>query len=171
MQPGAHRDGCIRIHGAIVLIDVLNLSVLVHDERGALRKLVIIAFFVVSLQNPILFQDFSVHVAQEGKGHADLLGEGGVRGRRVNANSEYDGIARFQLGQISLIGLKFFRSTTGECQHVKRENHVLFPAIVAQFHWLPIICEQRKIRRRIAHFQVRLGNASILRRGSELACQ
>jgi hypothetical protein len=105
VQPRAHRDGCIRIHGAIVLIDMLNLAVLIHDESRALRKLVIVAFLVVLLQNPILFQNFPVHVAQEGKGHADLLGKGGVRGRRVNADSEYDGIARFQFGQISLIGL------------------------------------------------------------------
>lgn len=119
VQPHANRDCRIRVHGAIVLFDVLDFAVLIHDERGAPRKLVLVSFLFVILHNPVLFQDFPVHVAQEGKGHANLLGEGGICGGGVDADSEYDGVACFQLGQISLIGLKLFRSTTGKRQHVK----------------------------------------------------
>lgn len=131
VQPHAHGDCRIRIHGAIVLLDVLDFAVLIHDERGAPRKLVLVSFLLIILHNPVLFQHFPVHIAQEGKRHADLLGKCGIRSGRVNADSEYDGVACFQLGQISLIGLEFFRSTAGKRQYVKRENYILLSTVFA----------------------------------------
>jgi hypothetical protein len=48
-----------------------------------------------------------------------LLGECGIGGGTVDADSEDDGVACFEFGQISLIGLKFLRSTFCECQDVE----------------------------------------------------
>ena len=71
----------------------------------------------------------------------------------------------FELGQISLIGLEFLRSTAGKCQDVEGEDDVFLAAIIAQLHLLPFVAEKREIRRNVAHLQVVLATASSCRCG------
>src|SRR4029077_4328785 len=97
-----------------------------------------------------------VHVAQKRKGNSDLLCECGVGGGTVDADSENNCVASFEFGQISLIGLKFFGSTTCECQDVEGQDDVFLSAILAQFHLLPFVAQEREIGRHVAHLQIRL---------------
>ena len=110
---------------------MLDFAFLIHDECGAFRPVVLVAFDIVGPENSVSLEHFAVHVAQEGKGDADLLGEGGVGGGTVNTDSKNDGVAGFELGLISLIGLKFLRSTTGEGQNIESEDYVLLSAVIA----------------------------------------
>jgi hypothetical protein len=91
-----------------------------------------------------------------------LFGEGGVGGGTVNADTEDDGVAGFELGLISLIGLKFFRSTTGEGQDVEGEDDVFLAAEIAQLDGFPLVAEKREIRGNVAHLQGCLGNGVLL---------
>ena len=139
VQPRADGHGAVWIYGAVALFNMLNFSIFVHDYRGPLRPLEFVALDVIGLQNLIRREDSLVHVAEERERNANLLSKSGVGCGTVYANSEDDCIACFQLGQISLIGLEFFRSTTRECQDVKGEDDVLLPAKVAQLHLFPLI--------------------------------
>ncbi len=131
VKAGANGDGAVGIDGAIPLFDVLDLAFLVDDDRGAFGPIILVAFDVVGPENAVGFQHLAVHIAQEGERHADLLGEGGVGSRAVNADSEDCRVTGFELGLISLIGLKFFRSTAGEGQNIKSEDDVLFSPVIA----------------------------------------
>jgi len=139
MQPRADRHCAIRVHCTVTLFHVLNFSFLVDDDRCALRPLIFSALHIVGLQNLVGRKHFFVHVAEEGKCDADLLCECSVGGGAVDADSEDDCITCFELGQISLIGLEFFRSTTCECQDVEGKDDVFLSAIIAQLHLSPFI--------------------------------
>jgi len=121
---------------------VLNLSFLVHDDGGSLRPLIFTAFHVVRFQNLVGRQHFFVHVTKEGKCNSDLFCESGVGGGTVYADSQDDCVACFELGHISLIGLQFFRSTTGERQNVESENDIFLAPEIAQLNLFPFIAQK-----------------------------
>lgn len=150
MQPGADGDGAVRIHGAVTLFDVLNFSCFIDNNGSSLRPLIFAALHIVGLQYLVRRQHFLVHVAEKRKRDSDLLGECGVGGGTVDADSEDDGVACVEFGQISLIGLKFLRSTAGKCQDVEGKNDVFLAAIIAQLHLLPLVAEQREIGRNVS---------------------
>src|SRR4029077_6070283 len=165
VQSGANRDGGGRIHRGITLLGVLDFFLLVHQDRCPLRPLILAALHVVGLQYLVRRQHFFVHVAEKRKRNSDLLGECGVSGGTVDADSEDDGVACFGFGQISLIGLKFLCSTFGKRQNVEGEDDVFLAAIIAQLHLLPLIAEQREIGRNVSYLQIRFGNGFFLRCG------
>ena len=105
VQPRADRDGAVRIHSTVTLLDVLNFSCFIDDDGSALRPLIFAALHVVGLQYLVRRQHFLVHIAEKRKGDSDLLGECGVGGGTVDADSEDDGVACFEFGLIRLIGL------------------------------------------------------------------
>ena len=88
---------------------------------------------------PYCGEDFAIHVAEKRKGDADLLGKGGVGGGTVNADAEDYGVAGFELGHISLIGLQFFGSTTGEGENVEGQDDVFLAAKITELYGFPII--------------------------------
>lgn len=61
-----------------------------------------------------------------------LFGKLPIGGNAINANSENLSISSFEFGDISLIRLKFLRSTTGECQHIEGKHDILLPLKVAE---------------------------------------
>jgi hypothetical protein len=168
VQAGADGERVVGIHGTFVEFDVLDFAFLVYDDGGAPRPFEIIALHGIFFQDAIIGEDLAVHVAEQRDGDADLLGEGGVGGGTVDADSEDDGVAGFELGLISLIGLEFLRSTTRESQDVEGENDVFLAAEIAQLDRLPLVAEKREIRCDIAHLQGRLGNGVLLSRGGKL---
>src|ERR1700735_533053 len=119
VQAGADGDGAGRIHGAVALLDVLDLPFFVDHDSCALRPLIFSALSAVGFQYLGGRQDFFLHVTEEREGYANLFCERGVCGGTVYADSEDDGVACFELGHISLIGLQFFRSAAGESQNIK----------------------------------------------------
>lgn len=141
VQAGADGQRVVGIHSAVVKFDVLDFSFFVYNDGGAPRPFEIVTLHVIFFEDAIIGEGLAVHVAQERHGDADLLGECGVGGGTVYADSEDDGIAGFELGLISLIGLEFFRSTTGESQDVESENDVFLAAEIAQLDRFPLVAE------------------------------
>jgi len=105
VETRADGHGIVRIDGARVEFDVLDFSFLVNHEGGPPRPFEFIHLHVVLLEDPVLRQDFPVHVAEQREGDADLLGKGVVRGGTIDADSENNRVAFIELGQIRLIGL------------------------------------------------------------------
>jgi hypothetical protein len=81
----------------------------------------------------------------------------------INADSKNDCVGGFQLGHISLIGLKFLRSTLGEGEDIKGENDVFLPAIIAKANRIPVIIQERKIGRHVASLQGGVRDIDVLR--------
>jgi hypothetical protein len=141
VEPGANGYGGIRIHRAVALLHVLNDSAFIHNDCGAVRPLVVIALLIVLAQNSIGGENLPVHIAEERERDADGFCKGGVGGGTVNTDSQHLRVAGFELGLISLIGLKFLRSTAGECQDVKCKHHIFLAAVVAQLYGLPLVAQ------------------------------
>jgi len=120
-QEAARRVGVVGIQGLALAVDVLNHPVFVDHKRGAMRNRELI------VQDPIFCRDFASEIAKQGEGHADLLGVGFVGELTVDAHSQYHGAGLLESGNISLIRLKLLRSTTGEGEHIKRQDYVLLP--------------------------------------------
>jgi hypothetical protein len=162
VQSGAHGQCGVGIDGAVAFFDKLDDALLVDDDVGAQSPLVAFVIFrrVVGLEDAVGLEHLAVHVAEEGKGDADLLGEGGVGGRTIYANTEDFRIrgVDFTGGDSSLDRLKLFRSTTGEGQHVDSKKDVLLAAVVAELHGFPAVAEKSEIGGGITDLECHLGD-------------
>lgn len=97
-EAGANRDSCIGVDGAFVELDVLDFPFFVDNECGAPRPLIVITTHRIFLQNAVGGENLAVHVAEQGEGNADLLGERGVGRGTIGADSENNRATRFKLG-------------------------------------------------------------------------
>src|SRR6266852_1284411 len=149
----AHGDGIVWIDGAGLFFHRLDDAFFVDDESSALRPIIFFFLDVVHFEDAVLFQHFAVHVAEQRKGDSDFLRESVVGGGTVDADAENNGVGSFELGHISLIGLKFFRSTLGEGQNVKGQDDIFLAAIVTQVDLLPLVVEKRKVGSHVAGLQ------------------
>src|SRR6266446_3134632 len=162
----AKSDGIVWIDGAGLFFHRLDHTFFVDDESGALRPIIFFFLDVVHFQDAVLFQHLAVHVAEQREGDADFLRESVVGGGTVNADAENDCIGSFELGHISLIGLKFFRSTFGEGQDVKGQDDIFLTAILTQVDLLPLVVEKRKVRSHVAGLQRGVREFDVLLRAS-----
>ena len=105
VQVQADVHGAGRVYRAVILHNVLDHTLLVDHEGGAAREFVLIHFQIVGFEDAIGFQYLVIHIAEERKGDADLLGKGAVGGGTIDANSENYCVTCLELGQIRLIGL------------------------------------------------------------------
>ena len=137
-----------RING-VLDVDVLNDSLPVNHKSGAIRD----TFFLVIY--PVILGNVSLEIAQEWKLDSDLFGESFVGGRTVYAHSQDLRAIRFEFGDISLIRLELFGSTTGESENIKRQHHIFLAQIIGQLHWLPVGVRQGEVRSFISHLQLR----------------
>ena len=137
---------------------MLNLSLLVHDESGAVCEL----GFIV--QDAICLRDFALHVTEEWKLDTNLLGEGGVRGRSVNADSQNCRVVEVDLAIVdtSLVSLKFLGSTTGKGKDVERQNDVLFAPKIAQLYRGSQMAAQREVWSDVANLKERVRDLGLL---------
>ena len=101
------------VNGVLIHVDVLDDSFFVNHEGGSVgnREL--------GIQNAVVRCDLAGEIAQQRKVNADLLGKGLVSRRTIDADAQDLRAVRFEFGDISLIRLKFLRSTTGEGQYVE----------------------------------------------------
>ena len=121
---------------------MLNDSLLVHNKRCALSPIILHALagiLVKGLQNAVAGQNLAIHITQQRKSDADLFCKRCVRSGTVNADAENNCVIRFELGQISLIGLEFLSSTTGESENIEGQHYIFLSPIVAQFHRFPLV--------------------------------
>ena len=114
LQHATRRARAGWIDRCFVHVDVLDDTLFVDHEGGAIRE------SLLFVENPITLGDGALEVAEEWKFHSDLIGEHFVGGGTVNANPQDLRAILLELGDISLIRLELFRSTTGESEHVKR---------------------------------------------------
>jgi hypothetical protein len=63
MQFSAHGQRIVWVDGAIAFFDMLNHTVLVDHNIGALRPLIGLILFVIAFENAVGRQHFLVHVA------------------------------------------------------------------------------------------------------------
>ncbi len=92
MQVGANRYGSVGIYGAVAFLDVADDAFFIDDNIGALRPLVGVFLHGVGLQDAVGSEHLFVHVAEQREINVDLLGESGIRGRRIHANAENHGV-------------------------------------------------------------------------------
>ncbi len=117
--------GAAWIDGFVAFLDVLNDSVFVDYER---RAITIASIFV---EDAVLVHDRSFEIAEQRKGDPNLFCELAIGINAVNADAENLCVGSFEFGDISLIRLQFFRSTTGKSQDVKSKHHILLAFEIA----------------------------------------
>src|SRR5260370_24350354 len=108
---GADGDGIVWIDGAGFFFDGMDDTFLVDNKRSALCPVIFFFLDVVHFQNTVLLEDFAIHVAKQREGDTDFLRKSVIGGGTIDANSKDYCLRCFELGPISLIGLKVFLST------------------------------------------------------------
>ena len=106
-------------------IDVLNDPVLIDYKRSTIPKALRL------IENAVVPYHSSFEIAQQGKRDADVLREAFVGGNTVYTDAENLCFHSFEFGDISLIRLQLFRSTTGKGQNVKSKHYVLLAFEIA----------------------------------------
>ncbi len=127
-QQRASLAGAVRIDGLAAPVDVLDHAIAVDHEGRALGQP------DDRHQDAVVPRDGLVLVAQEGKLEAELFRKGSVLGPVVDADPDDLGAGLLELGDISLIRRELLGSARGRRFDVKRQNHALLPAEVAQLH-------------------------------------
>jgi len=98
-EGAANSVGSGWIYSGIALFNVADDTFLVHDEGSTRRKSL---FFVV---DSVGFRNCALEIAEEGKGHADLFGEGAIGGEAVNTDAQNLRFGCVEFGDIRLIRL------------------------------------------------------------------
>jgi len=160
LQIGAQIDGVGRIDRSAAFGDLLNAALLIHHKRGAIGKLGVV------IQDPVLLEDFALHVAQQREFYADLVGKFGVGGNGVDADAYDRRIIEVNLACVdtSLVSLEFLRSTTCKRENVERHDDVFLAAVIAQFKRCAPGALQGEVRRHVADLQVGVSDLRLLRR-------
>jgi len=147
-QDVARVRGAAGIQGLAAFIDALDDPFLIDHKRGAVSKLLIL------VKDSIVLHYRSFKIAQQRKCHADLLGKLFIGGDAVDAEAQDLCVAGFEFGDISLIRLKFGRSTTSEGQDVDGQHHIFLTLKITELIGLAIGGPQGKVGRRLANFQI-----------------
>lgn len=142
---------------------MLNDPVFVNYESCAIAKAL---FFI---EDPIVLHDGAFEIAEYWEGNAELFGELTVGGNTVYAKTKNLSVSCFKFGDISLIRLQFFRSTTGKRENIDRQHDILLGFELTKLVSLAIGGAQCEIRRLIANLQVCFWRRRLLRQraGSE----
>jgi len=146
----ANGDGIVGLI-ALALLPRLDHAFFVDDESGALRPIIFFFLDVVHFRMPYCFSTLRL-ISLSTERSRRFFARKRCWLRTVDADAENDCIGSFELGHISLIGLKFFRSTFGEGQNVKGQDDIFLTAILTQVDLLPLVVEKRKVRSHVAAF-------------------
>jgi hypothetical protein len=120
--------GAGRIDGFVAFLDVLDLAVLIDDERSAIR------ISAVLVKNSVVLDDRAFcKVAQNWKSNSVLFGELAIGIDAVGADAENLCVVGFEFGDISLIRLHLLRSTAGEGKNIKGEHYVFLAPEITEF--------------------------------------
>jgi len=130
-----------RIDSDVTFVDVLNNSVLVDHEGGAISEALV---FIVEA---IILYDCAFEIAQQRKGYPVLFAEFFIGRNAIDADSENLRVVSFEFGDISLIRLHFLRSTTGECEHIECQHHIFLAFKITQLVAHPaVVCPHNRAR-------------------------
>jgi hypothetical protein len=113
------------INRYIPFIDVLNDPILIDYKRSTIPKALRL------IENAVVPYHSSFEIAQQGKRNADVLREAFVGGNAIYTDAENLRFHSFEFGDISLIRLQLFCSTTGKSQNIKSKHYVLLAFEIA----------------------------------------
>lgn len=160
VQVGADGNGGVGVNGAIAAFDVADDALFVDDNVGAQGPLIGVTLLFVGFEDAVGSKHFLVHVAEEGKLDADLLGESGVCRGTVHTHTENCRIVCIDLAGIEsrLDRLELLGSTTGESEHVNGKKDIFLSVKITQLDSFPLITEEGEVRGGIADFEGELGD-------------
>jgi hypothetical protein len=115
-----------RIDRGVSFLNVPNDSFFIDHEGGTISKALLLN------KDSIVFHHSAFEIAEDRKSNSKLFCKFTIGGNTVYTHSEYLGFGCFEFGDISLIRLQFLRSTTGECEYIHRQHHILLAFEVAQ---------------------------------------
>jgi hypothetical protein len=143
VQVGADGQSVVGIDGGVAFFDMLDDTVFVDDDVGALGPLVGLRLHVVAFEDAVGGEHFFVHVAEKRKLNIDLLGEGGVGRGRIHADAKNFGVGgvNFSCVDSRLDRLELLGSTTGEGENVDRQEDIFLTAKIAELDGFPLITE------------------------------
>lgn len=144
-QDVARIGGACRIDRHAALINVLNDSILVDYERGA------ITIAPLFIEDAIVFHHGAFEIAEQRESDAILLGKLAIGRNAVDADAENLCVCSFEFGDISLIRLHLLRSTPGESQYIEGEHNVFLTFKVAELVGLSISGTQAEVWRGLAN--------------------
>ena len=126
VQVSADGNGGVGVDGGVATFDVTDDAVFVYDDVGAQGPLERVTLFLVGLEDAVGREHLLVHVAEQGKLDADLLGESGVCRGTVHAHAENRRVIRIDLAGIEsrLDRLELLGSTTGKSQDVDSQEDI-----------------------------------------------
>src|SRR5260221_2283401 len=141
VQVGADRNGGVGVDGAVAAFDVADDALFVEDDVGAQGPLVGVALLFVGFEDAVGREHFLVHIAEEGKLDADLLGESGVCRGTVHTYAKNCGIVCINLAGIEsrLDRLELLSSTTGESQDVNGEEDIFLAVKITKLDGFPAV--------------------------------
>ena len=132
-----------RIDRDVSFINVLDYAFFIDQEGGAIAETLLL------IENAVVFDDRAFEVAEQRKRNLELFGEFSVGGNTVYTQSENLSFGGFELGDISLICLQFFRSTAGEREYIYCEYDVFLAFEIAELVGLAVGSAKGKVWRRI----------------------
>ena len=135
--------GAGRIDRHVTFVNVLNDPVFVDHKSCAITKAL---FFI---EDSIVLHDGAFEIAEYWEGNAELFGELTVGGNTVYAKTKNLSVGCFKFGDISLIRLQFFRSTTSKRQNINRQHDIFLGFEVTELVSLAIGGAQCEIGRLI----------------------
>ena len=135
MENGAQGESGVGVDGFVALVDEPDYALLVDDDVGAKRPLIVFILDAVGFQDAVGGEHFVVHVAQQREFETVLLGEGGVGRGAVKADAEHGSVRGGNLPGIDtcLDGAHLLGATLGEREDIDGEEDILLAAIVTQF--------------------------------------
>ena len=106
-------------------VDVLNDPLFVDDERCSIAEAL---FFI---KDSVILHHSSLEITEQWKRYANVLCKTTIGRNAIDADAEDLSFCSFEFGDISLIRLKFFRSTAGEGQHIEGQHHIFLSPEIA----------------------------------------
>jgi hypothetical protein len=155
VQVGTDRESVVGVDGGVAFFDVLNDTVFVDDDVGALGPLVGFGLHVVAFEDAVGGEHFFVHVTEKRKLNIDLLGEGGVGRWRIHTDAKNFGVGgvNFSCVDSRLDRLELLGSTTGEGENVDGKEHIFLTVKITELDGFPLIAKETEIGRGVANFE------------------
>src|SRR5215467_1399146 len=143
--PAASRLCPRRVDCCIALLDVDDLSFLVHDEGRAIRHTGCLNEYAVRFRYRAIFEIAQHRYLDFILGCELPLGKG-----VVGTDSKNLSVGCVEFSDTSLVRRKFLRSTTGKCGRIEREDNDVLAAKIAQLYRFTGGGRQSEVRRHIA---------------------
>lgn len=169
MHGGAKSERRVGVHGVVAFVDQADDSLLINNDVRPESPLIILVLDAIRFQDAVNLKHFVIHVAQQRKVEAVLLGKGSICRRTVEAHAEDFGVSGGDAAGINagLNGAHLLRAAFGKREDVNGKENIFLAAIVAELDGLPLVGKKSEIGRGIANFERHSSDLSLLNVVSE----